>query len=528
MRRHTFNSALILVLSITAVFLLQCTCSFAESDKPREGSIQFGAKKKPDIDIKGDIGSFTTVFSDVAEKVVPSVVSVIPTKIDTVVFYKNPFYYFFNQQQQGESNPFDFFFGEPRQRRERQDEPPMEKRERRRKGMGSGVIVSEEGYVLTNSHVVTGADEIEVKLNDQRVFDAKIIGSDSLSDVAVLKIEEEVDDLPVVYMGNSNELRPGDWVVAIGNPFNLTWTVTAGIVSALGRTVSGSNRYEDFIQTDAAINPGNSGGALVNIEGELVGINSMIYTRSGGYMGIGFAIPISMARRVMEDLIYEGRVIRGWIGVTIQPLDQATREALGLEDVQRGVLIGDVFKGEPADKAGIERGDIIIAIDGKSVDSPNDLRNTVARIRPGETVPVEIIRDGKKKKMRIKVAQRDEGDVQQLTRGGGGGTDEEAGRKASEKLGIHVANLTKEIRENYNIESSIQGVVVTDVAGGSIVQRRVREGDVIMEIKVSGKDFVKIESVHDFEKVVKQIKEDMSVMLLLRRGNTTFYASFKM
>ncbi|MBD3322158.1 MAG: hypothetical protein GF350_13755, partial [Chitinivibrionales bacterium] len=228
--RRSGHTAMAVAVSIAAIFLFDCTCGFADTDGGKRGDIKFGADTKPDIpEMDADTRAFAGVFADVAEQVLPSVVSVIPTKIDTVVFRKNPFYHFFNSP-----DPFEFFFDQPRQRRQK---PDIEKRERRRKGLGSGVIVSKEGYILTNFHVVSGADEIEIRLNDDRSFEAEIIGSDSLSDVAVLKITEDADDLPVAYLGDSDGLRPGHWTIAIGNPFSLSWTVTAGIVSALCRTV---------------------------------------------------------------------------------------------------------------------------------------------------------------------------------------------------------------------------------------------------------------------------------------------------
>jgi serine protease Do len=270
------------------------------------------------------------------------------------------------------------------------------------------VIVSKDGYILTNYHVVAGADEIEVKTSDNRSFQAEIVGTDSLSDVAVIKIKEKAKNLPVAYLGDSDKLRPGDWAIAIGNPFSLASSVTMGIISALGRTTGGNaNSYQNFIQTDAAINPGNSGGALVNIHGELIGINTMIYTQSGGYMGIGFAIPINMARRIMEDLIYEGKVSRGWLGVMIQDLDATTRDALKISPETKGVLIGDVFKDQPADKAGFRRGDIVVSVDNKAVSNPNELKNAIANIRPGNKVPVEILRDGKKMTLHVTLSGRD-------------------------------------------------------------------------------------------------------------------------
>jgi serine protease Do len=311
-RKPVIPISLTVIACIAVALVVHGTCSFAESGRPERGSIVFGADQKPDIRSSAQLGAFKTIIADVAEKVVPTVVSVIPTKIDTVIFSNNPFYQFFGGDPFG--GGFEDFFGPAPHGRQRQNQPPVEKREYRQQGLGSGVIVSKDGYILTNYHVVAGANEIEVKTADKRNFRADVVGLDSLADVAVIKIKEKVHDLPVAYLGNSDKLRAGDWAIAVGNPFSLTSSVTLGIVSALNRTAQeGSDTYQNFIQTDAAINPGNSGGALVNIDGELIGINTMIYTQSGGYMGIGFAIPINMARQIMEDLIYEGKVSRGWL-----------------------------------------------------------------------------------------------------------------------------------------------------------------------------------------------------------------------
>ncbi|MFP4162494.1 MAG: DegQ family serine endoprotease [Chitinispirillaceae bacterium] len=509
----------VLILLFASGYLLTNSCSFADSKRPEKGSINFGAQNQPDVDIPPTLQSFSTVFADVAEKVIPTVVSVIPTKIDTVTFSNNPFYQFFNDPFFG--GQFEDFFGrQPRSRRR----PPVQKREYRKQGLGSGVIVSNDGYILTNYHVVSGADEIEVKTNDSRSFEATIVGSDSLSDVAVLKIKENVKNLPVAYLGDSEKLRPGEWTVAIGNPFSLTSSVTMGIVSATGRTApSGNNAsYQDFIQTDAAINPGNSGGALVNIKGELIGINTMIYTRSGGNMGIGFAIPINMARRIMEDLIYEGKVRRGWLGVAIQPLDQSTREAFGLSPETRGVLIGDVFDGQPADKAGIKRGDVISKVDGKKVENPNQLRNRIAAIRPGESTPIELHRNGKKIKVKVHLASRDENaQTTANTKESAPSTENE--QSAAQLLGIKVSGITPEIRDELNLPSSRKGVVITEVDQSSQAARQgLQKNDIIMEINKRA-----IKSVKDFTTITKNIKEGDAILLLVQRKGSTFFKAFK-
>jgi serine protease Do len=491
------------------------TCSFADAKRPDRGSVQFGAEKKDEVRMPAGMEGFKTVIADVAERVLPTVVSVIPTKIDTVVFSNNPFYQFF-----GDPFGFDDFFGQqqPRQRRP----PPVQKKEYRQQGMGSGVIVSKDGYILTNYHVVAGANEIEVKTADNRSFQAEVVGADSLADVAVIKIKEKVKDLPVAYLGNSDKLRPGDWAIAIGNPFSLTSSVTLGIISALKRTTGGGDMYQNFIQTDAAINPGNSGGALININGELIGINTMIYTQSGGYMGIGFAIPINMARQIMEDLIYEGKVTRGWLGVMIQDLDQTTREALGLASEIKGVLIGDVFKGQPAEKAGIKRGDIVVSVEGKAVESPNELRNAIAAIHPGKKVPIELLRNGKKQTVSVTLTGRDgkkTGSLSSAT----GESSEEGGSDLSEKLGITVGAITTKMYEDLGLDQNIKGVIIQEVDPSSVAaQQGLQQNDIILEVNRQP-----VKSVKEFKIAVKSLKKGDSILFLVFREGNTFFKAFK-
>lgn len=516
----------IIPVSITATVLLAIglalhyTYSFAESKRPERGSIPFGAEKKPDIKGSGQLDVFRTVVADVAEKVVPTVVSVIPTKIDTVIFSNNPFYQFFGDPFGG---GFEDFFGAPQPQQRRRPSPPVEKREYRQQGLGSGVIVSKDGYILTNFHVVAGANEIEVKTADKRSFQAEVVGTDSLADVAVIKIKEKVKDLPVAYIGDSDKLRPGDWAIAIGNPFSLTSSVTLGIVSALKRATGGGDAYQNFIQTDAAINPGNSGGALVNIHGELIGINTMIYTQSGGYMGIGFAIPINMAKQIMEDLIFEGKVSRGWLGVMIQDLDRNTREAMGLTEGAKGVLIGDVFKGQPADKAGIKRGDIVVAVDGHPVENPNELRNAIAAIHPGEKVPLDIVRGDKKLKVSVMLTGRDSKKAQSSFSSGPSPDGEEAGDFA-EKFGIKVGNLSSQHYGDLDLNSAVKGVIVLEVNQASqAAQLGVQQNDVILEVNRR-----EVPSIKEFKLATKSLKQGDSILLLVLREGNTFFRAFRL
>jgi len=482
------------------LILTGCFAVTKEDKHPKSGSVQFGAKNPPVINTSPELASFKTIFADVAEKVIPVVVSITSTQIDTI----------YQRQNQ---NPYDFFgfgfpFGEQQQQQRGQQQQKPQPKERRQSGVGSGVIVSSDGYILTNSHVVKDANEIKITLHDDREYPAKIIGFDTLSDVAVVKITENVKDLPIAYLGNSDKLRPGDWVMAVGNPFNLSSTVTTGIVSALGRH-TGGEMYQNFIQTDAAINPGNSGGALVNIDGELVGINTMIYTRSGGYMGIGFAIPISMAKNIMEQLIYTGEVKRGWLGISIGNLDQNMMDALGLNE--KGVLINEVFENEPAKKAGIQSGDVVISIDGKKTPNPNELRNVVASLIAGKKYTIEIIRDGKKRQMVVVPAVRGaNGEI---------ATIDEKGDVVKEKQTFGMT--LKEGGEGKLEVAKVEANKTASNAG-------IRVGDVVLAVKTaSDKPFVEVSKVEGFNKEISQAK-GQSVVLRLERNGQKFFVSLKL
>lgn len=513
--RHLVSISLLIIL-ITSALVIYSQNHQNSTERPKPGSVSFGPTEElAQIRTPPRFESFKTLFADIAKNVVPTVVQVIPTKIDTVIFSNNPFYQFF-----GDPFGFNEFFGQPKRPQHR---PPVEKRQYKQQGLGSGVIVSKEGYVLTNYHVVDGADEIEVKTSDNRSFQAQIVGVDSLSDVAVIKIKGNVDNLPVAYLGDSDKLRPGDWAVAIGNPYSLASSVTLGIVSALGRTASNDfNTYQNFIQTDAAINPGNSGGALVNIKGELVGINTMIYTQSGGYMGIGFAIPINMARRIMEDLIYEGKVNRGWLGISIQDIDPATREAFNLSTEVKGVLIGDVFKGQPAEKAGLKRGDIITSVNNKQILNSNQLRNAIASIHPGEKVPIEIIRKQKRIVLNVSVSSHDHKSHHSSKK-----YEQPAPENKKEdiatRLGIKAANITSEIKNTLNVNPAVKGVIIIDVNPDSqAAEEGIMPKDIIIEINRKP-----ILSTDDFKSCLGKVKSGHSVLFLLQRDNSTFYKAFK-
>ncbi len=397
--RHTTTRLATLILIAVALTPHSATAE----RRPKPGSVAFGARSRPAVALDRRFEPCRKLSGDVAECILPAVVSVVPVKIDTVLFYRNPFYHFFGEPL-FEGNPLDFFFGPPPESGNEKRSPQIERRAFRQHGLGSGVIVTRGGYVLTSYHVVVGADEIEVRLYNGVQLAATIVGGDSLSDVAVLKIVAEEGALTPAFLGNSDKLRPGDWIIAVGNPFSLTSTVTAGVVSALGRSVDHENPFQSYIQTDAAINPGNSGGALVNLYGELVGINTMIYSKHGGYMGISFAIPVNIARRVMEDLIYHGRLIRGTIGLRLQEISPEMRTLMSL-GTTAGVLVSEVEKDGPCRRCGVERGDVIVEINGHRVMGLRDARTRIALLRIGATATLTIVREGERDEVEVDVVR---------------------------------------------------------------------------------------------------------------------------
>jgi serine protease Do len=340
-------------------------------------------------------------------------------------------------------------------------------------GLGSGVIVTKDGYILTNNHVVDGAKEVKVTLQDGREFTAKVVGRDPKSDVAVVKIA--ASDLPVVTMADSEKVQIGDIVLAVGNPFGVGQTVTSGIVSATDRGDVGIEDYEDFIQTDAAINPGNSGGALVDIDGRLIGINTAIMSRSGGSQGMGFAIPSDLARTVMEDLIKDGHVTRGYLGVMIQSITPALANEFKLKD-NKGALIGDVLPDGPADKAGFKDGDVVVKFNGHAVIDSRRLRLEVAETKPGTAVPVEVLRNGDMQKLEVTVKPLPGGD--QVAEGGSSNNPD-----TGTLNGVDVGDLDQATREQFHVPNEVKGAVVTQVESGSpAAEAGLKPGDVIEEI----------------------------------------------
>jgi len=374
--------------------------------------------------------------------------------------------------------------------------------------MGSGFIISSDGYIVTNNHVVEGADSVIVRLSDRREFEAEVVGTDPRSDLALLRVE--ATGLPVVTLASGGDLEVGEWVLAIGSPFGLDYSVSAGIVSAMGRSLPTENNenYVPFIQTDVAINPGNSGGPLFNLKGEVVGVNSQIFTRSGGSIGLSFAIPVSVVRNVVDQLKENGRVTRGWLGVTIQDVDKNLAESFGL-DRPRGALVVQVAEDGPADKAGLEAGDIIITFDKIDIPTSSDLPHVVGLVEPDSVVPVEIVRNGKRKNIKVRVGGLDADDS--FTLAAGPGETGQGGR-----LGLMVEAATPEMLERYGING---GVVVREVLPDSVgADAGVLPGDIITLVGSSP-----IKSVAAYEDAVAALKSGSSVPLrLIRRGSPLF------
>lgn len=439
----------------------------------------------------GSLAKTPESFSQLAEMASPSVVNIRTVK--TVQGGGRVFRHFQGPFDKDKDDPmqdfFKKFFGE--------NHP----RDFKQRSLGSGFIIGKDGYIVTNNHVVENADKIEVILKNEKEYEAEIIGRDPNTDLALIKIKSG-HNLPELKFGDSDALKVGQWVMAIGNPFGLDHTVTAGIVSAKGRVI-GSGPYDDFIQTDASINPGNSGGPLLNMQGQVVGINTAIIA-SG--QGIGFAIPVNLAKGVIDQLRQSGEVTRGWLGVGIQELSPEVAEYYGIE-AKKGVLVTEVFPGDPADLAGIELRDIIIAINGKQVESTRDLTSTVASIKVGETTKIEVLRGGKTKTFKAKIAKREDKKIMA----------QQSPKEHQDKLGIRVAELTPEMARRYNAKEG-EGVIVAGVDSGSQAEAKgLRVGDLIKEV-----NHQPIKSVADFNKTIDAVKEGEIVNIFARRPNRGF------
>jgi serine protease Do len=401
---------------------------------------------------------------------------------------------------------FEHSFPQGPQQQPRQQQPSPQ-------SLGSGFILSKDGYILTNNHVVEGADEIFVRLSDRRELLAKLVGADPRSDLALLKIETD-EDLPSVRIGKSSDLKPGEWVLAIGSPFGFDHSVTAGIVSAKGRSLPTEN-YVPFIQTDVAINPGNSGGPLLNLKGEVVGINSQIFTRSGGFMGLSFAIPADVAMDVVEQLKVSGSVQRGWLGVVVQEINKDLAESFGLPK-PAGALVAQIMPGGPADEGSLEVGDVILEFDGKEINMSSDLPHAVGRVRPGTEARLVVMRDKKRRTIELKVGALPEDDAVAAS----SAPAEAVPSVASNRLGVVVAELTEQQREALDISA---GIAVREVRQGPAAMVGLRPGDVVTSL-----DNQQIESVKQFEQLTEKLPTNRSVSMRVIREGRASYITFRL
>ncbi len=438
-------------------------------------------------------------FVDIVKKASPAVVHIrVEKSVKNNAFSGN------QQFEEMFNDPFfEHFFG-PR----RWQTPNKQHRQPKQLGQGSGFIINKQGYILTNNHVVENADKITVFLSDKRKFKAKLVGTDPLSDVALIRIEDS-GNLPTLPLGDSDALEVGELVVAIGNPFGLSQTVTSGVVSAKGRTSVGINEYENFIQTDAAINPGNSGGPLINVQGEVIGINSALYSKTGGYMGIGFAIPINMAKAIKTQLMEDGKVTRGWLGVIIQELDDNLAESFNLEN-NKGILVSEVEPDSPADKAGIEKGDVILHLNGIAAGSVSELRNKVAMLPPDSMATLDIIRDGKSKTIKVRIGKRP-GSGQEFS-------DPDNFDTPMDLFGFSLQELTPELAERFGYQEK-QGLLVSQVEPGSpAAQAGIQPGQLVEEINK-----YPVKNEKDLKTSLKKAKNTKKILLRIRAGQYSRY-----
>ncbi len=431
-------------------------------------------------------------YAIIAEQATPSIVMVFT---ETTVHLRQQMFGF----------PFDQFFGQGQNPFERQQTQPRQ--DLKQHGLGSGVIVDKDGVILTNNHVVEGADEIKVRLADGREFKAKVKGTDKQTDLAVITIDAK--NLTALKLGDSDQARVGELVLAIGSPLNpnLDHTVTNGIISGKGRSGVGLNHYEDFIQTDAAINPGNSGGALVNMKGELIGINAAIASKSGGFMGIGFAIPVNLARKVMRDLIENGKVTRGWLGVYIQNVSPEMAKALDLK-AAKGVIVSKVQDESPAQKAGLKEEDVILTFNGKTIDNNVALSTWVAGSSPGDKIKLGILRDGDHKTITVNLGELNNKEIAQAD-----------GSVNFSDIGLTVSSLTQATRNKYDLMDLKTGVIITAVKRGSAaMEAGLQPGDAI--IKVNRRP---IKSTKDLNTIFKDLKAGDHILMFIRRGDANIF-----
>jgi serine protease Do len=498
-KKFFLSAAFILVLGVFVGLVLSSHLNIM-SQLPARSQI---SSKSVDI-----LSQLSEAQSEVAAVATPSVVNISTTRVI----------------KSREEAPFDFF-DDPFFRRFFGDQLPHPNvpREHKEQSLGSGVIVSEDGYIVTNNHVIEKAQEIKVLLSNKKDYKAKLIGADPKTDIAVIKIDAK--GLTALPWGDSNKLKVGEIVFAIGNPFGLNQTVTMGIIGAVGRANVGIADYEDFIQTDAAINPGNSGGALINARGELIGINTAILSRTGGYQGIGFAVPSSMAQQVMESLVQYKKVVRGWLGVSIQEVTSDLAEEFGVKDL-KGALVSGVMKGSPAEKAGIKQGDVILQYNGKIVEDTGHLRNMVSQTPIGTTVKVKILRQKKELDVEVKIAEltKKMAEASPGEEESGGSNNKEKEQEESSVLsGMVVRELTPALAARFGFEEKEKGMVVLKVEAASrIYEAGIRPGDIILQINQKN-----VATLDEYKKVASKIKANERILLLLRRKGQDLFVTVK-
>ncbi|NCO53086.1 MAG: DegQ family serine endoprotease [Deltaproteobacteria bacterium] len=480
---HKNNTRIIGLLTLLAVALLPAFASAA--DRGIESLRQTGQ-----------------AFREVAKRVSPAVVYIQVEKKVEAAETLNPFNSPFGEEF------FRRFFGQP-PHGEMPGQKPQQRQPRRKSlGQGSGFLISPDGYIMTNNHVVGDADQVTVTLLDGREYRADIVGTDPPTDVAIIKIDES--DLPFLRPADSDQLEVGDWVLAFGNPFGLSHTLTAGIVSAKGRSGIGLNDYENFIQTDAAINPGNSGGPLVDLDGKVVGMNTAIFSRSGGYMGIGFAIPINMAQKIREQLVENGSVTRGQLGVYIQDMNKTLAESFGLKE-GKGILISQVIEGSPAQKGGLKQGDVVLEMGGQEVGKVADFRNRISFTSPGSKIKLLLLRNGKKETLTVEI-----GELKTDAKG------QSAASGKLSKLGLSLQELTDDLAEKFGYQGQ-PGVLVTDVEPGSAAEKAgIGRGDLIQEVNRAA-----VKTPAEVRKAVEE-NQRSSLLLLVRQGDATRYLAIKL
>ena len=470
--------SLLLVIALVSAIALGGCSNKNETPLFVESNRKAGEAEAPVKDVPTDILSTQKAFSNVSKKVTPSVVNISTVSRKKFV---QPFF---------ETNPlFEEFFGAPQTRRD--------------KSLGSGFLISTDGYIVTNDHVVRDAESIQVKLSNDKVYDAKVVGGDQKTDIAVIKINAA--DLPTAVLGNSDKLEVGQWAIAIGNPFGLDRTMTVGVISATGRTNMGIETYENFIQTDASINPGNSGGPLLNVYGEVIGINTAIVAAG---QGIGFAIPVNMAKPIFSQLIQKGSVKRGYMGVTIQPVTEELAQSFGLKQA-KGALVNDIIKGGPADKAGIHQGDVITALNGTEVKDPSHLQRLVAEAGISTAAKISVFRDGKTLELSITLASADNAPKQRQR--------EERG----ERQGANGADLLGLMVESSELGDGV--VVVDTVRGGIAAEAGIKRGDVIVSINRK-----KTPTPAEYSRVIQQAGRGGHLTILVRRGDASIYFALRL